>query len=257
MPPLFRPNSPYILSLTHHPERKRIRPVSPAPYDLIIFDCDGTLVNSEALNNSVTAEMIADMGLPQYDLQYCLDNFAGITLTNIIQILEERHPDVKFPDDAIELCREKVALRMPTELAGVPHAVETVAALMQGYKICVASNGERGSVLQSLDLTDLKPFFADEIVFTANMVAHPKPAPDLFLYAAQKMGVAPERCLVIEDSIFGVRAARAAGMDVLGITGVHHDPGHQAVTLRENGATGIIITLPGILEYLTLKEKAA
>lgn len=231
--------------------------MSSAPYDLIIFDCDGTLVNSEALNNSVTADMIADAGLPQYDLQYCLDNFAGITLTNIIHILEERHPGVKFPDDAVALCRQKVAVRMPAELQSVPHAVETVEAIVRDYKTCVASNGERGSVLQSLTLTGLKPFFADEIVFTANMVAHPKPAPDLFLYAAEKMGVAPERCLVIEDSIFGVQAARAAGMDVLGITGVHHDPDHQAVALRENGATDIIITLPGILEFLAPKEKVA
>jgi HAD superfamily hydrolase (TIGR01509 family) len=225
-------------------------------YDLIIFDCDGTLVNSEALNNGVTADLIAEMGLPQYDLQYCLEHFAGSTLTHIIELLETRH-DVTFPKDAVELTRQKVKHRMPGELKAIPQAVEAVGALAQDYKICVASNGERGTVLQSLDLTNLKQFFPEDIVFTANMVAHPKPAPDLFLFAAKNMGVAPERCLVIEDSIFGVRAALAAGMDVLGITGTHHAPEDQAQTLRENGATDIIMTLPGILEFLAPREKVA
>lgn len=230
--------------------------MSSSRYDLIIFDCDGTLVNSEALNNSVTADMIAEAGLPQYNLQYCLDHFAGITLGNIIHILEERH-DVRFPENAIDLCRQKVQMRMAAELKSVPHAVETVEALVQNYKACVASNGERGSVLQSLVLTGIKPFFPDDIIFTANMVAHPKPAPDLFLFAAKQMGIAPERCLVIEDSIFGVQAARAAGMDVLGITGVHHAPEHQAIALRDNGATDIIMTLPDILAFLAPQEKVA
>lgn len=227
-----------------------------ARYDLIIFDCDGTLVNSEALNNGVTAELIAQMGLPQYDLQYCLDHFAGSTLTYIIDTLEARH-DVRFPDDAGAWCHERVLARMATELKAIPHAVETVEALGRDYKICVASNGDRQTVLKSLAQTLLARFFPEDHVFTANMVAHPKPAPDLFLHAAATMGVLPERCLVIEDSVFGVRAARAAGMDVLGITTTHHAPDDQAMALRESGAADIMTGLPGILEFLAPREKVA
>lgn len=219
-------------------------------YDLVIFDCDGTLVDSEALNNSVTADMIAEAGLPQYDIHYCLDHFAGITLTNIIHILEDRHPDVRFPTNAISLCRERVSLRMADELKTVPNAVETVRQVADQVKTCVASNGERGSVLQSLELSGLSQLLPEPVTYTANMVKHPKPAPDLFLFAAKQMGVPPKRCLVIEDSKFGVLAARSAGMDVLGITGVHHNPVEQAKILTQTGATAIIVTLPEMLAYL-------
>lgn len=218
-------------------------------YDLVIFDCDGTLVNSELLNNSVTADMIAEAGLPQYDLQYCLDHFAGITLTNIIKILEDRHP-VHFPTDAVAVARSRVKARMPAELKSVPDAVETVRTIASQCKICVASNGERGSVLQSLELTGLSVLLPEPLTFTADMVKNPKPAPDLFLLAAEKMGVAPKRCLVIEDSKFGLLGAVSAGMDVLGIIGVHHHPEEQAKVLTQTGATAIITHLPEIIDYL-------
>ena len=218
-------------------------------YDLVIFDCDGTLVDSELLNNSVTADMIAENGLPQYDTQYCLDHFAGITLTNIIKLLEDRH-DVRFPADTVAVARQRVKERMAAELRTVPHAVETVREIAAHHKICVASNGERGSVLQSLELAGLSLLLPEPVVFTANMVKHPKPAPDLFLLAAEKMGAAPERCLVVEDSKFGLLGAVTAGMDVLGIVGLHHHPEAQARTLTETGATAIIRHLPEILDYL-------
>lgn len=218
-------------------------------YDLVIFDCDGTLVDSERLNNSVTADIIAEMGLPQYDTDYCLEHFAGITLTSIIKILEDRH-QISFPDNLVEITRERVKQRMPAELGTVPDAVETVRQIARDYKVCVASNGNRGTVLQSLELAGLGVLLPENIVFTANMVKHPKPAPDLFLLAAKTMGVAPERCLVIEDSKFGLLGAVTAGMDVLGIIGLHHLPADQAEILRRTGAMAIIHTLPEILDFL-------
>lgn len=218
-------------------------------YDLVIFDCDGTLVDSELLNNSVTADMIAETGLPQYDTQYCLEHFAGITLTSIVKILEDRHK-VTFPSDIVAVARQRVKARMAAELKTVPQAVETVRQIAAHHKICVASNGERGSVLQSLELAGLSLLLPEPVVFTANMVKHPKPAPDLFLLAAKEMGVKPQRCLVIEDSKFGLLGAVTAEMDVLGIVGLHHDPVQQAETLRQTGATAIIHHLPEILDYL-------
>lgn len=219
-------------------------------YDLVIFDCDGTLVNSEPLNNSVTADMIAEAGLPQYDVQYCLDHFAGITLTNIIKILEDRHPGTRFAADAVIVARSRVKVRMAAELQLIPDAVETVRAIASQCKTCVASNGERGSVLQSLELSGLSLLLPETVTFTADMVKNPKPAPDLFLFAAEKMGVAPERCLVIEDSKFGLLGAVTAGMDALGIIGVHHYPEEQAAILTQTGAKAIITHLPEILSYL-------
>lgn len=218
-------------------------------YDLVIFDCDGTLVDSELLNNSVTADMIAEAGLPQYDTQYCLDHFAGITLTNIIKILEDRHK-VKFPDNTVAVARQRVRERMAAELKTVPDAVETVREIAARYKACVASNGERGSVLQSLELAGLSLLLPETVVFTANMVKHPKPAADLFLLAAREMGADPKRCLVIEDSKFGLLGAVTAGMDVLGIVGLHHDPDAQGKILTQTGAMAIIHHLPEIKSYL-------
>lgn len=220
-----------------------------APVELVIFDCDGTLVNSEALNNSVTAAIMAENGAPQYNLDYCLNHFAGIRLSEIIAMVEERH-NLHFVPDAVEQYAKRVTERMPLELKPVKAALETVKTIAARGSVCVASNGERGNVLKSLLLTGVAEIIPDTKTFTANMVKKPKPAPDLFLYAAEKMGVDPEHCLVIEDSVFGVQAARAAGMRVLGFTGVHHDPENQADLLKRNGATAIIQALPEIIAFL-------
>jgi HAD superfamily hydrolase (TIGR01509 family) len=220
-----------------------------APVGLVIFDCDGTLVNSEALNNSVTAAIMAENGAPQYDLDYCLNHFAGIRLSEIIAMVEERH-NLRFAPDAVEQYASRVTARMPQELTAVKQALETVRTIATRGPVCVATNGERGNVLKSLSLTGIADIVPEERVFTANMVKHAKPAPDLFLYAAEKMGVHPDRCLVIEDSVFGVQAAQAAGMRVLGFTGVHHDPDHQAGLLKRDGAMAIIQTLPEIIAFL-------
>ncbi|MGZ9108347.1 MAG: HAD family hydrolase [Micavibrio sp.] len=219
------------------------------PVRLVIFDCDGTLVNSEALNNSVTASIMAENGAPQYDLDYCLNHFAGIRLSEMIAIVEERH-NLRFATDAAEQYASRVTARMPQELKVVKQALETVEMVAARGPVCVASNGERGNVLMSLSLTGIAAIVPAERTFTANMVKHAKPAPDLFLYASEKMGVHPDHCLVIEDSVFGVQAARAAGMRVLGFTGVHHDPENQAALLKRDGAMAIIQTLPEIVAFL-------
>lgn len=216
---------------------------------LVIFDCDGTLVDSEALNNRITASIMAENGAPQYNLDYCLNHFAGIRLSEIIAMVEERH-NLRFAPDAVEQYRKGVLERMPFELKPIKAALETVNAVAARGPVCVASNGERDNVLKSLSLTGIAGIIPDNLTFTADMVRHPKPAPDLFLYAAQKMGADPEQCLVIEDSVFGVQAARAAGMRVLGFTGVHHDPENQAALLTRNGATAIVQTLPEIIAFL-------
>jgi HAD superfamily hydrolase (TIGR01509 family) len=191
-------------------------------YDLIIFDCDGTLVDSETLNNEVAACVLTDYGLEGYSLETCLRDFAGRSWTEIKKIVDARH-HIDLPRSVIQNYIDTVQARMEKELQAVEGALDFVASASQKYKICVASNGERGNVVKSLQLTGYDAYFPDNITFTKIQVANAKPAPDLFLFAADKMDVAPARCLVIEDSVSGVKGAVAAGMDVIGFTGVAHD----------------------------------
>lgn len=119
-------------------------------------------------------------------------------------------------------------------------------------KICVASNGERSSVIKSLKMTGLYEAFdgGEDHIFTKIQVENAKPAPDLFLFAAEKMDVLPKDCAVIEDSVAGVRAGIAAGMYVLGFTGSHHNPAMHANALKEAGAHRIFSDLIHIADYL-------
>jgi beta-phosphoglucomutase-like phosphatase (HAD superfamily) len=130
-----------------------------------------------------------------------------------------------------------------TNLKAVEGAPELVSAVAGRYKSCVASNGERSSVLSSLTITGLIEHFKDASIFTKNQVQNPKPYPDLFLFAASQMGEPAERCLVIEDSVTGVRAGVAAGMTVWGFTGTHHAPEKHAETLKEAGANAVFESL--------------
>ncbi|HEY0900577.1 MAG TPA: HAD-IA family hydrolase, partial [Micavibrio sp.] len=130
---------------------------------------------------------------------------------------------------------DRVAANMAAMAKPAPGIGEVLAQIAPAYKICVGSNGERPNVVGALIATHIKHYFADAHIFTVEDVAHPKPAPDLYLHAAQKMGVAPDRCLVVEDSIPGARAGLAAGMHVFGYYGLAHDPDDQAQALQALG----------------------
>ena len=118
-------------------------------------------------------------------------------------------------------------------------ALDFVKLAKQHFKIVVGSNGEDEIILKSLELQGFMDYFEPQNIFSKNHVPNPKPAPDLFLYAAKKMNVEPSRCLVIEDSLTGVKAGVAAGMDVWGFTGVAHDKKHAESRLKQAGATHI------------------
>ena len=217
-------------------------------HDLIIFDCDGTLVDSEYLNNKACADALAKNGAA-YELDEVLVRFGGMTMTNIAKIvLDERGVRLpeNFVDDFIELARTYKA----GNLKAVTGALPAVRELTQSYKTCVASNGERGLVFESLHMTAFDALFDEAQVFTRIQVAQGKPAPDLFLYAAEQMEARPDRCLVIEDSPTGVLAAVAAKMDVIGFTGATHDPGDVAGKLRSAGADIIFTNWDDILHYI-------
>ena len=178
----------------------------------IIFDCDGTLVDSEEITNQIIAEMAGELGVKMTG-EEATATFGGKTLDSVLYKMRELSGK-EIPDDWLPRLIKKVSESWKTELNPVNGVRELLENL--NISICVASNGEPIHVNQSLEMTGLRGFF-DGNIFCASDVGVPKPAPDLFLYAAKKMGFKPEQCIVIEDSISGVMAANRAKIKVYGL----------------------------------------
>ncbi len=182
--------------------------------ELIIFDCDGVLVDSEPIANRVMAEAVTALGWPLTAAD-CIARFKGHHFDTVIAAVEARlgRP---APEDWVANLRAATGAAFERELQPVPGVLEALDAVAEsGVAYCVASQGPPEKMAVSLGMTGLRARFEGRI-FSAYQVARGKPHPDLFLFAAQTLGVAPPRCLVIEDSPLGVTAARAAGMNVLG-----------------------------------------
>lgn len=218
-------------------------------FDLIIFDCDGTLTDSEDVNNQAVVDVLSDLGLTQYTLEHALKHWAGKGVPEVFLSIQMETGTV-LPEDIVVRYIYRVAELQKTALKPVEGAPELVAFAKTKCKICVASNGERKNVVDSLEMTGLLGHFDEGTVFTRNDVKYPKPYPDLFLFAATKMGVEPERCLVIEDSTTGVRAGVAASMAVWGFTGSSHNPVKQQEALLSAGAHAIFPRLIHIKDHL-------
>lgn len=179
---------------------------------LLIFDCDGVLVDSEPLANQVLHEHLRELGL-KISLEDSSRTFTGLSMSASVAIIEEMlGRDV--PENFVSRLRASTARAFAHGLGPV-RGIETALALVDG-PVCVASSGSHGKIRLSLKLTGLRRWFPDNVIFSAEDVRRGKPAPDLFLHAAAAMGVAPRRCSVVEDSVPGVTAARAAGMRVFG-----------------------------------------
>ncbi len=204
-------------------------------YDLILFDCDGTLVDTEYLNNLAIIDVFHGYGLTQYDINYALDHFAGLRFSKILQNISSE-TGFSFPDDAVVEYRKLVHDYTLLHLKQIDGVFEMIKSAKEYADICVVSNGERNNVLNSLDCAGLLDFFDEEFIFTGAMAKNAKPAPDLFLLAADKKNTPPSKTLVIEDSIAGVKAAISANMDVWGFYGTHHDPENHAKKLDSTGA---------------------
>ena len=176
----------------------------------IIFDCDGTLVDSEALANEVLVEAVAEHGLV-IPLDEALARFRGGKMAACIAEIEAQlgHP---LPDDFVPHLRARTADAFRQRLQPVDGAVDLVRSLRQPF--CVASSGPREKIELSLGLTGLLPYFRDAI-FSSYEVGVWKPDPGLFLHAAGAMRVAAADCVVVEDSLPGICAGLAAGMSVL------------------------------------------
>jgi len=219
--------------------------------DLIIFDCDGTLVDSELLHNTATSQTLAEQGFPQYTPDYCLEHFVGAGQAKVWAIVQEENA-VTLPADINDRYIQRVAELQADMARPVAGAADILRSLRGRIKICVGSNGEPLNVHGVMRSSGLIDFFDAQHIFTASDVAHPKPAPDLYLYAAEKMHSTPHQCLVIEDSVPGAQAGLSAGMDVIGYIGVAHNPDKRAADLRAIGVMHIIDDLRAILPLLKI-----
>lgn len=182
---------------------------------LVIFDADGVLVDSEVISNRVLARLLTSSGLPM-TLAETRRDYQGLLLDDIITVTERRFGH-HLPADFLDRFQAERADEFRQELKPVPGAAEAVRRIQAaGIPVCVASQGKLAKTRMTLALTGLDRLIPGDAVFSAYSVPRGKPHPDLFLYAAQRMGAEPAACVVVEDTALGVTAAVAAGMRVLG-----------------------------------------
>lgn len=184
---------------------------------LVIFDCDGVLVDSEPLAMRVLLEGLAAAGCA-IDEATGYERFLGRSLASM-QAVVRNELGVELSQEQLEAMRLRLFEVYRQELAPIPGIVEALDRLT--LPRCVASSSQSERLRFSLEVTGLLARFTPHL-FSASMVAHGKPAPDLFLHVAERMAVAPANCLVVEDSRAGVEAAKRAGMRVFGFVGGSH-----------------------------------
>ncbi len=185
-------------------------------YQCIIFDCDGVLVDSEFISNSTMVQMANELGA-NMTMEMALSNFIGKSLSTCIRMIDDMI-DGEIPKDFETSFRQRTFERFQNELQPVEGIPELLPQIRIPY--CVASSGPRNKIRLNLGTTQLLRYFEGRI-FSCYDIQKWKPEPDIFLYAAKEMGFGPKQCLVIEDTITGVRAAKSGGFDVVAIARPH------------------------------------
>jgi len=213
--------------------------------DLVIFDCDGVLVDSELIFARVLAESLIALDFPTTIDEAIALGF-GKNRVTLSAAVAARFGQA-LPDTFFEAFAARSASAFEHELSPMVGVEDLLAALPMPR--CVASNGRLDRVRQRLAITGLLPFF-DPHVFSASQVAFGKPAPDLFLFAAQRLGARPGECTVVEDSIPGVEAAIAARMPVVGFCGGGHCPQDHADRLIAAGCSRVFAKMPDLAAFL-------
>ena len=215
---------------------------------LILFDCDGVLVDSEPLANAVLAEFLTELGLPHTG-EECSTRYVGRSIPSIVAEIE-RESGIKLPADfhADLWRRDKHAFA--GRLPAIPGVADVIAGLRaQDRPLCVASSSAPERIRNSLTVTGLIGHFEPHL-YSATQVARGKPAPDLFLFAAESMGFDPAECTVIEDSLAGVQAGVAAGMRVIGFAGGGHCKPDHAAKLLALGAEAAFTDMASLGQVL-------
>lgn len=225
-----------------------------APIKLVIFDCDGVLVDSEPLAMRVLLQILSEQGI-EIERGAAFRSFLGRSLASITASLNASH-GARLTEASLDGMRDRLYALYRRALRPTGWIGEVLAGLPLPF--CVASSSQVERIRLSLELTGLLPRFEGH-VYSATMVQNGKPAPDLFLHAAAQMGVAPENCLVIEDSPAGIMAARAAGMRVFAYLGGGHfgEAGlrDEVEALRPDAIMEDMRALPGLLEMHQAREE--
>ena len=206
------------------------------PHDLIIYDCDGTLIDTETIYAEINLKAYHLLGLTHWTMDSYVDAMVGIPVAAGRKVLEADYGG-PLPADFEAGIEREVHRRFTEELQSLP-GVRNAVSLIEGPR-CVASSTSLVPLKRNLATAGLIDLF-DPHVFSASQVSRGKPHPDVFLFSAESMGARPDNCLVIEDSVPGVLAARAAGMPVIGFTGVAHDRSRISARLKEAGAMAVI-----------------
>lgn len=204
---------------------------------LVIFDCDGVLVDSEILGIAIEVELLASVGYA-ISIPALTERFSGMSWNDILVILE-KECGLSLMDKLLDKTETELDIRLPKQV----EAVKGVRAALEAVHLpkCVCSNTKMPRLEAMLDRVGLREYFGDN-VFSAKDLGEgrSKPKPDIFLFGAQQMGFEPSQTIVVEDSVHGVQAARAAGMEVIGFTGGSHTYPSHSNRLREAGA-GLVL----------------
>jgi HAD superfamily hydrolase (TIGR01509 family) len=220
---------------------------TPAPR-LVIFDCDGVLIDSEIIAARAQSRALAEHGIA-ITPQEAARRFAGIPDADMWRTLQDENARA-LPEDFPRRYADRLQDTFRQELRVLPGVHETLAALRQrGIEYCVASSSTPPKLEAALKLVGLWEAFAPNVFSTAQ-VAHGKPAPDVFLFAARQMRTAIPECVVVEDSVPGVRAARAARMRAVGYIGASHNGPDQRKRLLDEGAFEVISDLQRLSEII-------
>lgn len=215
---------------------------------LVIFDCDGVLIDSEIIAARAQSRALAEHGIA-ITPQEAARRFAGIPDADMWQTLQDENARV-LPEDFPRAYADRLQDTFRQELRALPGVRETLAALRErGIEYCVASSSTPPKLEAALKLVGLWEEFAPHVFSTAQ-VAHGKPAPDVFLFAARQMRAAILDCVVVEDSVPGVRAARAARMRAVGYVGASHNGPDQRQRLLDEGAFEVIDDLQRLTDII-------
>jgi beta-phosphoglucomutase-like phosphatase (HAD superfamily) len=221
----------------------------PSKFDLVIFDCDGVLVDSELISCRAHSEMLTRHGYP-ITSDEVLARFLGVS-DREARLIIEAELGRDLPGDFEVQVKQATLQFYAGDLQAISYVGEAIGTI--GLPKCVASSGTPEKIQHGLICAGLYDLLAPNI-FSASQVERGKPAPDLFLFAAEQMQVAPQRCLVIEDSLPGIAGARAAGMTVLGFHGGSHCRSGHGDALRAAGAAVAfddMRQLPGLIRRLS------
>ncbi|WP_019224052.1 HAD family hydrolase [Bartonella rattaustraliani] len=219
--------------------------------DLIIFDCDGVLVDSEYLAAKIGSQLLKQTGY-EISPEELSEHYAGLIFTDILKKIEQetgKPISAHLIDQMSNLFRAQIK----TELRAIDGIREVLETIQTRYPYCICSNAKSVNIEEMLTTVDLYDFFdGKNKVFSASEVGtkKTKPAPDVFLFAAQKLHVDPKNTIVIEDSLHGVHAASAAGMRVIGFTGGAHSYLGHSNALAEAGAETVIAKHAHLREVL-------